>query len=71
MRVNANPLPNHASSSGSINTLEVEDPRSLEASLDKVYKMPVKVGYNKGSCEKGLMSMNFYKYHYEKGHMIN
>jgi hypothetical protein len=34
--VNVNPLPNHASSSGSINALEVEDPRSLKVLLDKV-----------------------------------
>ena len=69
--VNKNPIPNHASSSGLINALEVEDLMSLKVSLGRVYKMLVKTGYKKDSCEKGLTRKNFYKYHYKEGHTIN
>jgi hypothetical protein len=69
--VNKNPIPNHASSSGLINALEVEDLMSLKVSLGRVYKMLVKTGYKKDSYEKGLTRKNFYKYHYEKSHTIN
>jgi len=38
--------------------------------MDKVYEMMVKAGYKEGDYKK-LTSMNFYKYHGKKSHMIN
>jgi hypothetical protein len=70
-KINTNPLPNHTSSSGSINTLKADYPRSLKVSLDRIYEMLMKAEYKKGSYEEGLTSMNFCKYHGEEVHMIN
>lgn len=70
-KINTNPLPNHTSSSGSINTLKADYPRSLKVSLDRIYEMLMKAEYKKGSYEEGLTSRNFCKYHGEEGHMIN
>lgn len=55
----------------SINILETESPRCLKVSLYSVYKMLVKAGYKEGSCEDGLISRDFLKYHQEKDHRIN
>jgi len=38
--------------------------------MDKVYEMMVKAGYREGDYKR-LTSMNFYKYHGKKSHMIN
>jgi len=40
-------------------------------SLYRIYEMLVEAEYKKGSCEEGLKSKDFYKYHQEEGHMIN
>jgi len=69
--VNTNPLPNHTSSSGSVNALEVDDPKSLKVSLDRFYEMLVKIRYKKGSYKEGLTCRDFCKYHNEEGHLIN
>jgi len=42
--ISTNPLPNHASSSGSVNALEVECPRNLKAPIMK------------SGCEDGSIS---------------
>jgi hypothetical protein len=69
--MNTNSLPNHATSSISINMLETEGLRSLTLYLDRIYKMLVEARYKKDSYEDGLISRDFYMYHQEKGHMIN
>jgi hypothetical protein len=47
LNMSMHPLPNHASSSGSVNALEVEYLRSLKILMNKVYEMMVKAGYKK------------------------
>jgi hypothetical protein len=71
LNINTNRLPNHIWSSGSINTLKTDYPRSLKVSLDIIYEMLTKTEYKKGSYEEGLTSRNFCKYHSEEGHIIN
>jgi hypothetical protein len=69
--LNTNHLPNHASSSGSVNALKVDDPKSLKVSLDRFYEMLAKIGYKKGSYKEGLTCRDLCKYHSEEGHIIN
>jgi hypothetical protein len=62
--VNVNPLPNHASGSGSVNMLEVEHLKILKVSMDRIYQMMVDARYKEGSekcCEL----------HNVKGHVIS
>ncbi|KAJ6916287.1 hypothetical protein NC652_018859 [Populus alba x Populus x berolinensis] len=53
--VNTNPLPNNALSSGSVNALEVDDPKSLKVSLDRFYEMLAKIGYKKATGHTGAL----------------
>jgi hypothetical protein len=43
--MNTNPLPNYIMGSISVNILETESPRSLNVSLDRIYKMLVEARY--------------------------
>jgi hypothetical protein len=52
--VNTNPLPNHASGSGSVNMLEIEHSKILKVPMDRIYQMMVDARYKEGSekcCE--------------------
>jgi hypothetical protein len=68
--INVNPLSNHVISSGSVNALAMKDPRSLNVSRNRVYKMLVEARYKKGSYEEVSTRRNFCRYHREKGHVI-
>lgn len=46
--MNTNSLPNHATGSRSIKVLETEGLKSLNVSLDNIYKMLVETRYKKG-----------------------
>jgi hypothetical protein len=61
--MNTNPLLNQVTGTGTVNALETIDPKTLKVSLDEIYKMLVKAGYRKVSCDIRLMSKNFCKYH--------
>jgi hypothetical protein len=50
LNVSTNPLPNHASGSGSVNALEVECPRQLKAPM-------VRARCGKGNIIEGLRYM--------------
>ena len=62
--INTNPIPNHASGSGSVNALEVEHPRSPKVLMNKIYQMMVNTGYGGGSIK-------YCRHHDEEGHLIN
>jgi hypothetical protein len=62
--VNTNPLPNHASGSGSVNMLEIEHSKILKVPIDRIYQMMVDARYKKGSEKR-------YEHHNIEGHVIS
>ena len=62
--MNTNTMSNHASCSGLVNTLEMEQLRSLKAPIDRIYHMMVNIEF-KGSNIKCCSHDD------EEGHLIN
>ena len=48
--VSTNPLPSHASGSGSVNMLDVEHPKKLRVPIERIYQMLTKAGYSGIKC---------------------
>ena len=71
LNMNTNPLPNHVTSNGVVNALEIGGFKVLKVSINEIYKILIKAGYRKSDCENGLMNESFYKYHKKECFMID